>query len=726
MKKTLLVTIIGIFLVVGALHSRTVSQAYSDSIDSTRITLPRDSTFHAEQNAPQNIPKDSISSKGQSRPISNGLSSQNVIQTKSERADSALAGPKRDSAFSGVQNNPQNISYRDTIPSKEQAIPQAANDTTSLSFKDTDIRDIFRALSYQHGLNIFVDNSINKRTTISLNQVRVYDAIRFLCSQNNLVLELEGGIFKITPPPQAKVIPPPPKVPFIYYDNTGLSVELKNDDLEEVVLDIQKKAKKNILILNGTSGTLTGKLTDVDFDIGFTQLMNNNGFAVQEKNNIYTVSRLDYFVGQQTSSQNQKNGPYWISVKDSLVTIDVTNAPLDRVLGDIIRQLNTDLVQYNAITGNVTARATNVSLTTALDMLLRNTNFTYRENDGIYFVGEKANKALLTTRLVKLKYLRAEKIVDLIPQSISAQATLKPMKEQNGLIIVGAGDVVSQLEEYIQVIDKPVAQVLIEALVVDYDLTNGSQIGVGAGYKTAADTTTPSASLIPGLDIQMSGSTINAALQGAGTISLLGKDIGIASLGKLPGDFYLNLKAMEQKGLANVRSRPLLATINGYPATLSIGTTQYFLLNTTTPYASQSNSVVLQQSQSFQTIEANVKLELTPYVGANGLIVVDIKPDFKTPVGQLSPNVPPTINQRSMSSTVEVKEGETIVLGGMIQETESDNRTQVPILGSIPLLGGLFSSTTKSKEKSELIIYITPHISYGEAFQSVYLPEESK
>jgi type IV pilus assembly protein PilQ len=75
-----------------------------------------------------------------------------------------------------------------------------------------------------------------------------------------------------------------------------------------------------------------------------------------------------------------------------------------------------------------------------------------------------------------------------------------------------------------------------------------------------------------------------------------------------------------------------------------------------------------------------------------------------------------------MSSTLVIKEGETIVLGGLIQETESETRTQVPLLGSIPILGYLFSSTTRDTNKSELIIYITPHISYGEAFQNVSLP----
>ncbi len=610
----------------------------------------------------------------------------------------------------------------DSLAKQEIVLPQAAKDTTSLSFKDTDIRDIFRALSYQHGLNIFVDNAVNKRTTISLNQIRVYDAIKFLCAQNNLVLQLEGGIFKISPAPQAKVIPPPPKIPFIYFDKSGLSVELKNDDLEQVVLDIQKKASKNILITSGTSGTLSGKLTDIDFDMGFTQLMNNNGFAVQKKNNIYIVSRLDYFVGTQTSQQGQKAGAYWISVKDSLVTIDVTNAPLDRVLGDMIRQLNTDLVFYNAITGTVTARATNVTLTEALEMLLRNTNFTYRESEGIYFVGEKSNKALVTTRLLKLKYLRAEKIDDLIPQSISSQATLKVMKEHNGVVVIASNDVVAQLEDYLKQIDKPVAQVLIEALVVDYELSNGSEFGVGAGYRNVADSSKRNDVLIPGLDIQVGGSAINTALKGIGKINVLGTDIGLANLGKLPGNFYLKLKALEEKGLANVRSRPLLATLNGHQASLSIGTTQYFILKTTVPYQNQNN-VIFQESQNFQTIEADVKLEITPYVGADGLIIVEIKPDFKTPVGTLSSEIPPTINRRAMSSTLEMHEGETIVLGGMIQETQSESRSQTPILGSIPLIGGLFSSTSKSNKKSELIIYVTPHISYGEAFQNVYLPE---
>ena len=369
-------------------------------------------------------------------------------------------------------------------------LPRGAKDTTNLNFKDTDLRDIFRAMSVQHGLNIFLDNSINKRTTIALSKVQVYNAIKFLCEQNSVLLNYEGGIFKIEPPPPPpKPEPPPPKIPIVSYEGHLLSVQLKDDDLEKTILEIQRKTGLNILSMNGTTGTLTGTLNKLEFDVGFTQLMNNNGFAVQKKQGIYLVSRQDYFVGGGQGNQSQSGGPYWVSVKDSLVTVDVTNAPLDRVIPDMIRQLNTDVVFYNPLSGNITLRATNIPLSRALTTLLRNTNYSYRQSDGLYFIGEKTNKALSVTKLLKLKYLRAEKIADMIPQSITSQALVKPVKEHNGFVVIGSNDAIDEMQNFLDQVDKPVAQVLIEALVVDYDLTNGKEFSLQVGWLGKSDTT---------------------------------------------------------------------------------------------------------------------------------------------------------------------------------------------------------------------------------------------
>ncbi len=652
------------------------------------------------------------------------ITNTDVSPKRTEIASSG--GQKSDSAKYSVikynadtvltEKSPQQKIDSDII--KESDIPLTAKDTTSLNFKDTDVRDVFRALSYQHHLNLFVDNSISKHLTISLSNIRVYDAIKFICSQQDLSLKLEGGIFKIMPPPpQPKPEPPPPKIPWIYYENNLLSVQLKNDDLDAVIQRIQEKSKKNILLANGTAGSVSGTLSDIDFDLGFTQLMNNNGFAVQKKNGVYTICRLDYFVGSQGSQQSgQKAGPYWISVHDSLVTIDVTNAPLDRVLSDIGRQLNTDVIFYSQVTGSVTARATNISVERAFSLLLRNTTFTYRQSEDMYFIGEKSNKTMTATKVLRLKYLRADKTLDLIPQFISSQSAVKVIKELNGIVIVASNDVIAQAEEFIKEIDKPVPQVLIEAIVVDYDRTKALSLGVSAGLRGSGDTTISTGkndSFISNVSMLFTGVSLKKSLS------------GVANIGKLPDNFYAQLNAMEQKGVANVKSRPVLATLSGNPASLSIGTTQYYLLTTTTTFPSAtSNSIA--SSQAFSQIDADVKLEITPFVGADGQITVEIKPDFRTPVGTFSSAVPPTINRRSMSSTIVVREGETIVLGGMIQDQDTENRTQVPLLGSIPLLGYLFSTTSTSHEKSELLIYVTTHISHGEAFRAFAPPGDEQ
>ena len=612
----------------------------------------------------------------------------------------------------------------DTTATAQISLPPGAAETTTLSFKDTDIRDIFRGLAYQHGLNIFVDNSINKRTTISLNRVRVYDAIKFLCTQNNLNLVLDGGIFKINEIPSPKVIPPPTHVPYAAYNGGRLWIDAENDNVAAVVDEIERKASKNILIMSGVQGTISGTLNDIDFDIGFTQIMNNNGFAVEKKEGVYLVSQLNYFVGN--GAQTKTSGPYWISVKDSLVTIDVTNAPVARVISDVIHQANTDAIFYDDIPTTITARVSNVSIGDALNLLLANTKATYRISDGKYFIGAKEDRAMAETRLFELKYMRPDRVIEMTPQSISSQAVIKPVKEHNGVVVMSTGDVLSQFADFVDAIDKPIPQVLIEAIVVDYDLTKSTSLGLNAGIQNAVDSTKSNYSVFPGINYTANGTSINATLKQTGSINLFGTTIGVANLGVLPSNFYLNLQALEQKGVADVRSRPLLATLNGYPASLSIGTTQYYELNTTIPYNGQGNQTVFQTTQNFQTIQADVKLEITPYVGADGMIFVDIKPDFKTPEGTFSASVPPTIDERSMSSTLEMREGETIVLGGMISNTTSVNKTATPFLGDIPVLGELFSSTTRSNEKRELIIYITPHISYGREFQNVYLPEGGK
>ena len=123
------------------------------------------------------------------------------------------------------------------------------------------------------------------------------------------------------------------------------------------------------------------------------------------------------------------------------------------------------------------------------------------------------------------------------------------------------------------------------------------------------------------------------------------------------------------------------------------------------------------EKETIQKIEANISFEITPWVGPNGELTLEIKPDFQTPVGQFSPdkNFIPAINTRTLTSTVRLKDGETIILGGLIQDSEIKTEDKFPFLGDIPILGDLlFTNTDRKKTRGELLIYLTPKIFYGD------------
>jgi type IV pilus assembly protein PilQ len=286
--------------------------------------------------------------------------------------------------------------------------------------------------------------------------------------------------------------------------------------------------------------------------------------------------------------------------------------------------------------------------------------------------------------------------------------------------LTGNNDIITNIEDYVREIDQPVAQVVIEALVVDYNLDNTLQYGISMGTGDSATLNKPDR-WYPGLDVTASGKKINNILNSLGTLNLFGKDINLAKLGKLPDNFYANIQALESVGIANVKSKPVLSAINGATASLKIGTTQNYILNNIMPVTSAVNSTFIQQ-ENIQKIEANISFEITPWIGANNELTLEIKPDFETPIGQFSPdkNLIPAINKRSLVSTIRLKDGETVVLGGLIQESETNTQNKVPLLSDIPFIGSLFTSVDKKKSKGQLMIYITPKINYGDDFGSLY------
>lgn len=564
-----------------------------------------------------------------------------------------------------------------------------------LDFAGVPLADALGAISRAYKISLFVDSTVTGSLSLRLENVSLNDALLFIVKQHNLSWERTGKVLKLfkAPPP-----PVEPRPLSIAYQDSLFSCDLQLADIRELVRSVTQLTGRNIVVQNGTTGTVTGTIQRLPLEKALEALLTANGFTVSKAENVLYVS-------QRTDAKSAGSSIRSLDVKctDGLITMSVSNASLADVVNNIGKSCNASLLLQTNLEGTVTASFTNRSVDDALLVILQNTAYTFKEQGGIIFIGNRDSEDLFVSRLIKLQHVIAGIVEPLIPATLSKLVSIKLVKEHNGLIVTGPRTSIARLEAFINEIDVPTPQVLFEVLVVDYTTTDRAEFGI-----TANNFGHDSGSIYyPNLDLSSTGPKLNRDLNS------LSRNLGISNLGKLPDNFFIRLQAMAQQGKANIRSHPQIASLNGHTASLKIGTTQYFLLKSTTIYPSQQTSLSTQESERFEKIEADMSLEVTPFVNPNGELTVDVNPEFNTPAQAFDAKTPPTINRRELNSTVRLRDGETIVLGGLVQTSKTATIQKFPILGSIPILGRLFQNRSSTDVNSELIIYVTPHVYYG-------------
>jgi type IV pilus assembly protein PilQ len=577
-----------------------------------------------------------------------------------------------------------------------------------LNVKDIDFRDLARGLGAQHGVNIIVQPGIAVRVTTLLNQVSVLEVLALLGEQYGLVLKRRGVAVVV----EVKTAPPPVepiKKDLVKISDRKLVVDVEAMAVQDFARRVSDLTGLPIIVRPTVKSLLTGYLPGVPVRAGLDQFLAVNGLFLREKDGILTIDRRD-----SGADDGGKRRNFWVSIEKGLVSIDVVNAPIHDVIQDIASQADVNIVTYTQSNTQITAKTSGLTLDQTLNMLLRNTNLTFRSTDGVYYIGDKKTNGIATTRLLALQHLRADEVLKSLPEHFRTQSALHIVKEHNGIMAIGSNDVLFELDNYLKEIDRPTPQILIEALVLDLETSSAYELGftAGTGARPAAFHGVYSQfgnpQLTGGGVVQGQGKNANDALNAVGAV------LGVRNMGVLPSDFYFRLNALSQRGKANIRSRPQISTLNGHEASLSIGTTQYFILKTVTPIVSPNQSFT-QEAQRFEKIEANVSLKIKPWVSSSGEVTAEINPEFSTPVGTFSAETPPTINTRVLNSTVRLKDGETIILGGLIQDVTATKENRIPFLGGIPWFGRLFRFKSTSTQKNELIILLTPYVFYGDA-----------
>ncbi len=571
----------------------------------------------------------------------------------------------------------------------------------NLNVKNTEIRDLLQGMAVQYGLNLFLAPDVRGPVTVNFNNQPLKDALRLLLQWNGYEYVIDGGTIRVQKHVEKAPEPPkPPEKHFVIESRGGaLTLDVEDAPLGKLVRKIVSVTGKNILLEQDGNKTVTVYVQNMPFERALRHVAETAELDYEDEGGVVSLKKPSWNLG---SKSQEGGGRFRVKlVNDSLLNIEAIDAPLASLLSEVLAQTKLNTMVYGKIEGQVTSHISGISIRDALKYLFRGTSYTFWERDGVYFIGPHEMQTADNSLLIKLKHLRAEDVIKLLPTTLTKSTQIQVVKSQNALMAVGNYDVLDAISQYVDKMDLPVAQILIEVLVVDMDIEKGHSHGLNLLFGKASQNM-GSEKLFPSIDQTLNAKQTQRIFNG----------LGLGEVVSIPKDMVTKINAMEQEKILDVKARSQIATLNGETAVLTIGQTQYYMMSSEVDY-NQGDAVTSKTTQRFEQIEANSNITVTPYVTGEGEITCEIVPDFSEPEGSFNSSVPPTLNKRYVKSSVRLRDGETIVLGGMVKESVNDVYNQVPFLGSIPVIGWLFKNVERVRSKSQLMIFVTPHIYYG-------------
>ena len=410
------------------------------------------------------------------------------------------------------------------------------------------------------------------------------------------------------------------------------------------------------------------------------------------------------------------------------LSLNFQDIEVRKVLNLIADFTNLNLVASDTVGGNITLRLQDVPWDQALDLVLRTKGLDKRQVGNVLLVApaeeiaareqlelenQRAAQELapLRTEFIQVQYSKAADIAGLLTGNsisgaaeagdssvlLTARGSVAVDERTNTLIVQDTAAKLQEVRDLMQVLDVPVRQVMIEARIVTAESSFSERIGVrwGAFASDNLGNSGIGASIGSGFD----DGALGTATQGL-NVDLVpaGAQKGAFSLGLAANDVQLNLElnALEAEGRGEVVAQPKIVTADQSPASIQQGAQ--------IPYSTVSDGGTNVQFQN-----AVLSLDVTPQITPDGNVIMELA-IAQDSVGGTTSDGQIIIDTRKLNTTVLVGDGETIVLGGVFEETNNNDVEKVPVLGDLPLLGKLFRNKVVIEDKKELLVFITPKL----------------
>jgi type II secretion system protein D len=293
-------------------------------------------------------------------------------------------------------------------------------------------------------------------------------------------------------------------------------------------------------------------------------------------------------------------------------------------------------------------------------------------------------------------------------------ATISSDPESGQIIVITDEETSVHISQVISNLNIPKPQVLIKVVFLEVTYNNASDIGIDAGFtgQIGSDNNPDSASVIGGNIFGASALNVASNLVQYNALGLPISAIGVTPPGAglyqvLGNDFQATLRAIAQAGKTEVLSRPSILARNNQPAVITVG--QSVPLITNVRYDNFGNAI-----NSVEYTDVGIILRVTPFISTDGLVEMIVSPEISSLTDQtvaIANGVSvPVIAKRSADTVVVTPDGQAVIIGGLMQNNKTAAEFKIPLLGDIPLLGNLFKRTVKNNNKTELLIFLTPHI----------------
>jgi type II secretory pathway component GspD/PulD (secretin) len=561
----------------------------------------------------------------------------------------------------------------------------------SISFDELPAQEVVHLLNQKYGLNIVLQPDVKGNVTLYLSGVTIDQLLSTLAQTLGCTLDKKENVYYLIRGPRAKLD--------VSVDNGLLSLDCEDVEIRHLLREISKKSGLTIITGDRVKDErVSGYLKAVPIDKGLKAFLTSKGFEVIEREGIIEVSRMEERGRERTSGRRTSSE---IRVKgDTLISLDVKDMELEKFIDDISRQTGVNIITYGELTGTITATIEDQPLSKTLDLVLSGMNYGYKKIEDVYVVGKIEGKApaeglISSVTLIPLKFIKAEDAFKLLPATISP-SNIKVVEEHNAFLCSVIPEQLRQIEEFLREVDIPAKRVRMSAIILSVSRKKLSALGINAGENiTNVSDGNSEASGSGEFKVTFDKKDIDDILEYISSSLNLGTSL------KIPAGFRIMINALEQRGIAKVYAEPTIVTISGQKASIDVGWRGYYR----TRIGTVENPLI-----QVHSVEAGIKLIITPWVGKENDVTADVEVEVSSLQG-LSADGLPELSRRSVQTTLKLQEGETAIIGGLIQKTETVNKNKVPLLGDIPIIGDfLFSSQSINVDESELIIYLTPEI----------------